>query len=37
MGEHHVLQEGRVNRSTEWLDAQSRMRAIAHSQTQRGH
>jgi hypothetical protein len=35
MGEHHVLQEGRVNRSTEWLDAQSRMRAIARSQTQR--
>jgi hypothetical protein len=36
-GEHHVLQEGRVNRSTEWLDAQTRIRAIAHSQTQRGH
>jgi hypothetical protein len=35
MGDHHVLQEGRVNRSTEWLDAQSRMRAIARSQTQR--
>ena len=33
-GGHHVLQEGRVNRSTEWLDTQTRIRAIAHSQTQ---
>jgi hypothetical protein len=37
LGEHHVLEEARVNRSTEWLDAQTRIRAIAHSQTQRGH
>ena len=36
-GGHHVLQEDRVNRSTEWLDAQTRIRAIAHSQTLRGH
>jgi hypothetical protein len=35
-GLHHVLQEGRVNRSSEWLVAQSRLRAIAHSQLQRG-
>jgi hypothetical protein len=35
-GLHHVLQEGRVSRSSEWLVAQSRLRAIAHSQLQRG-
>jgi len=34
-GLHHVLQEGRVSRSSEWLLAQSRLRAIAHSQLQR--
>jgi hypothetical protein len=37
LGLHHVLQESRVRRSTEWLDAQSRMRAIARSQVQQGH
>lgn len=36
-GLHHVLQEGRVHRSTEWLDAQSRIRAIERAQTERGH
>jgi hypothetical protein len=36
-GEHHVLQEGRVNRSTEWLVAQTRKQDIARSQAQRGH
>ena len=36
-GEHHVLQEGRVNRSTEWLVAQTRMQDIARSQAHRGH
>jgi hypothetical protein len=35
-GLHHVLQEGRVVRSSEWLLAQSRLRAIAHSQLRRG-
>jgi hypothetical protein len=35
-GLHHVLQEGRVNRSSEWLIAQSRLRDIAHSQFLRG-
>jgi hypothetical protein len=35
-GLHHVLQEGRVNRSSEWLIAQSRLRDIAHSQLLRG-
>ena len=35
-GLHHVLQEGRVGRSSEWLLAQSRLRAIAHSQLRRG-
>ena len=35
-GLHHVLQEGRVSRSSEWLVAQSRLRAIAHLQLQRG-
>ena len=36
IGEHHVMQEGRVDRSTEWLVAQSRLRDIAHSQMLRG-
>jgi hypothetical protein len=31
-GMHHVIQEGRVGRSSEWLVAQSRLRDIAHSQ-----
>jgi hypothetical protein len=35
-GMHHVIQEGRVNRSSEWLVAQSRLRDIAHSQMLRG-
>jgi hypothetical protein len=35
-GVHHVLQEGRVARSSEWLVAQSRLRDIAHSQMLRG-
>ncbi len=36
MGLHHVLQEGREKRSSDWLIAQSRLRDIAHSQLQRG-
>ncbi len=35
-GLHHILQEARVGRSSEWLLAQSRLRAIAHSQLRRG-
>ena len=35
-GLHHVLQDSRVGRSSEWLLAQSRLRAIAHSQLRRG-
>jgi hypothetical protein len=35
-GLHHVLEESRLHRSTEWLDAQSRLRAIKRSQAQRG-
>ncbi len=35
-GMHHVIQEGRVSRSSEWLVAQSRLRDIAHSQLLRG-
>lgn len=35
-GEHHVIQEGRVVRSSEWLVAQSRLRDIAHAQMLRG-
>lgn len=30
-GLHHVLQEGREKRSSDWLNAQSRLRDIAHS------
>lgn len=30
-GLHHVLQEGRVTRSSEWLSAQARLRDIAQS------
>jgi hypothetical protein len=35
-GVHHVIQEGRVSRSSDWLVAQSRLRDIAHSQLLRG-
>lgn len=35
-GVHHVLQEGRGKRSSDWLIAQSRLRDIAHSQLRRG-
>jgi hypothetical protein len=35
-GTHHVIQEGRVSRSSDWLVAQSRLRDIAHSQMLRG-
>jgi hypothetical protein len=35
-GAHHVIQEGRVTRSSEWLVAQSRLRDIAHAQKLRG-
>jgi hypothetical protein len=35
-GVHHVIQEGRAGRSSEWLVAQSRLRDIAHSQMLRG-
>jgi hypothetical protein len=35
-GVHHVLQEGREKRSSDWLIAQSRLRDIAQSQMLRG-
>ena len=35
-GGHHVLQENRVGRSSEWLSAQSRQRDIAHARVLRG-
>jgi hypothetical protein len=35
-GSHHVLQEGRVAQSSEWLSAQSRLRDIAHAKLLRG-
>ena len=35
-GLHHVLPEGQVGRSAEWLAAQSRLRDIAHSKLLRG-
>jgi hypothetical protein len=35
-GEHHLIQENRVARSSEWLVAQSRLRDIAQSQMLRG-
>jgi hypothetical protein len=35
-GEHHLLQENRVGRSSEWLLAQTRLRDIAQSQILRG-
>ena len=34
-GLHHVVQEDRVRKSSEWLIAQSRLRDIAHSQLRR--
>jgi hypothetical protein len=34
-GLHHVVQEDRVSKSSEWLIAQSRLRDIAHSQLRR--
>jgi hypothetical protein len=34
-GVHHIVQEDRVNKSSEWLIAQSRLRDIAHSQLRR--
>jgi hypothetical protein len=34
-GLHHVLQEGREGRSSEWLLAESRLRAIAHAKLRR--
>jgi len=35
-GLHHILPEDRVSRSTEWLNAQSRLRDIANSRVLRG-
>jgi hypothetical protein len=35
-GEHHVLQEGKQKRSSDWLVAQSRLRDIAQTQYLRG-
>jgi hypothetical protein len=35
-GEHHLIQENRVGRSSEWLLAQTRLRDIAQSQILRG-
>ena len=35
-GVHHVVQEGREDRVSGWLNAQSRLRAIAQSQLLRG-
>jgi hypothetical protein len=35
-GLHHVLQEGREKRSSDWLLAQSRLRAIANAAVMRG-
>ena len=35
-GVHHVVQDGRAVRSSEWLVAQSRLRDIAQSQMLRG-
>jgi hypothetical protein len=34
-GSHHLLPEGQVGRSTEWLSAQSLLREIAHSKLRR--
>jgi hypothetical protein len=35
-GDHHLIQESRVSRSSEWLVAQSRLDEIAHAQMLRG-
>lgn len=35
-GSHHVVQEGRASRSSDWLSAQSRMRDIADAKLRRG-
>jgi hypothetical protein len=35
-GLHHVVSDGRVSRSAEWLTAQSRLRDIADSKLLRG-
>jgi hypothetical protein len=35
-GEHHILQEGREKKSSDWLVAQSRLRDIAQTQMLRG-
>jgi hypothetical protein len=35
-GSHHILQEGQLHRSSEWLMAQARLREIARSQLLRG-
>jgi hypothetical protein len=34
-GLHHIVQEDRISKSSEWLIAQSRLRDIAHSQQRR--
>jgi hypothetical protein len=36
MGEHHLIAESRVSRSTEWLVAQSRLQDIAQARVLRG-
>ena len=36
LGEHHMIAESRVGRSTEWLDAQSRLQDIAQARLVRG-
>jgi hypothetical protein len=36
MGEHHLIAESRVDRSTEWLVAQSRLHDIAQARVLRG-
>ena len=35
-GEHHLISEGRVGRSSEWLVAQSRLQDIAQARVRRG-
>jgi hypothetical protein len=34
-GLHHIVQEDRISKSSEWLIAQTRLRDIAHSQLRR--
>ena len=36
MGEHHLIAESRVGRSSEWLVAQSRLHDIANARILRG-